>query len=140
MHWGHATSPDLVHWTEQPEALYPRAFGDWCFSGSAVVDHGNTSGFGTMENPPLVAAFTSTGRGECIVYSLDDGQTWTEFAGNPVLQHQGRDPRLFWHEATKRWIMAVYDEGPAGKDQTIAFHSSPDLKVWTEESRIDGFL
>ena len=138
MHWGHATSPDLVHWTEQPEALYPQRYGDWCFSGSAVVDHANTSGFGADGKPPLVAAYTSTGRGECIISSRDEGQTWTEFAGNPVIRHNGRDPRLFWHGPTKRWIMAVYEEG-SGKDRMIAFHSSPDLKAWTEESRIDGF-
>ncbi len=138
MHWGHATSPDLVRWTEQPIALYPRKYGDWAFSGSAVVDRQNTSGFGTDGKAPLVAAYTSTGRGECIVSSTDGGQTWTEFAGNPVVRHDGRDPRLVWHEPTQRWIMAVYDE--ADKKQAIVFHSSPDLKVWTEESRIDGFF
>ncbi len=138
MHWGHATSPDLVRWVEQPIALYPPRYGDMCFSGSAVVDRENTSGFGTAEQPALVAAFTSTGRGECIVSSRDAGQTWAEFAGNPVVRHEGRDPRLFRHEPTRRWIMAVYDEANHG--QAIVIHSSPDLKTWTEESRIDGFF
>ena len=69
MHWGHAVSRDLVHWTELPIALYPREYGDWCFSGSGVVDRRNTSGFGSAGSPPLVIAFTSTGRGECIAYS-----------------------------------------------------------------------
>ena len=138
MHWGHATSPDLVHWTEQPIALYPRQYGDWAFSGSAVVDKDNTSGFGSAAKPALVAAYTSTGRGECIVWSHDEGRTWTEFAGNPVVRHNGRDPRLVWHEPTRRWIMAVYEEGD-GKDRAIVFHSSPDLKAWTTEGRIDGF-
>ena len=138
MHWGHATSPDLVHWAEQPIALYPRQYGDWAFSGSAVVDRANTSGFGRNGEAPLVAAYTSTGRGECIVSSTDGGATWAEFAGNPVVRHDGRDPRLFWHEPTKRWIMAVYDE--TNKQQAIVFHSSPDLKVWTEEGRIADFF
>ena len=138
MHWGHATSPDLVHWSEQPIALYPRKYGDWAFSGSAVVDHKNTSGFGTADDPPLVAAYTSTGRGECIVSSRDGGRTWQEFAGNPVVRHEGRDPRLLWHAPTSRWIMALYDE--ADGKQAITFHSSPDLKAWTYESRIDGFF
>ena len=137
MHWGHAVSPDLVHWSELPIALYPRRYGDWAFSGSAVVDRRNTSGFGTATAPPLVAAYTSTGRGECIVSSLDRGRTWAEFAGNPVVRHSGRDPRLLWHEPTRRWIMAVYDEEGGRRD--IAFHSSPDLKTWTFESRIGGF-
>jgi fructan beta-fructosidase len=138
MHWGHAVSPDLVHWTELGEALTPRRYGDWCFSGSAVVDKENTSGFGTKEKPPLVAAFTSTGRGECIVFSNDRGRTWTEYAGNPVVKHEGRDPRLLWHAPTRRWVMAVYDE--AGGKQSIAFYTSPDLKAWEFASKIGGFF
>lgn len=138
MHWGHATSRDLVHWTERPIALYPRKYDDWCFSGSAVVDHRNTSGFGTAKDPPLVLAYTSTGRGECIAFGKDNGGTWTEFEGNPVVKHQGRDPRLLWYEPTRRWVMAVYTE--VDKSRAIAFHSSPDLKTWTYESRIDGFF
>ena len=138
MHWGHAVSPDLVHWSELPIAIYPRQYGDWAFSGSAVVDRRNTSGFGTGTAPPLVAAYTSTGRGECIAYSLDRGRTWSEFAGNPVVKHSGRDPRLLWYEPSKRWIMAVYDEGEGRR--AIDFHSSPDLKTWTFESRVDGFF
>ena len=100
MHWGHAVSSDLVHWRELPIALYPHQFGDWVFSGSAVVDRDNTSGFKTGREAPLVAAYTSTGRGECIVFSNDRGRTWTEFSGNPVVRHQGRDPRLLWYSPT----------------------------------------
>ncbi len=137
MHWGHATSPDLVRWTERPIALYPREYGDWAFSGSAVVDRANTSGFGSGGKPPLVAAYTSTGRGECILFSLDEGRTWAEYAGNPVVRHQGRDPKLIWHAPTSRWVMAVYDE--EGGRRSIAFHTSPDLKSWTFASRVDGF-
>jgi fructan beta-fructosidase len=137
MHWGHATSPDLVHWTEQGDAIAPRKYGDWVFSGSAVVDLTNSSGWATGGKPAMVAAFTSTGRGECIVHSGDGGLTWTEFEGNPVVKHQGRDPRLLWHAPTKRWIMAVYDEKDGKK--WIAFHSSPDFKTWKAEGRIEGF-
>ncbi len=143
MHWGHAVSRDLFHWQELPIALYPKEFGDWAFSGSAVVDEKNTSGFGDGEHPPLVLAYTSTGRGECIAYSNDRGRTWTEYDGNPVVKHQGRDPKLVWHEPTKRWVMAVYQEKKAGDDaegRFIAFYSSPDLKDWTFESRIEGFF
>jgi fructan beta-fructosidase len=138
MHWGHAVSSDLVHWQELPIALYPHQFGDWVFSGSAVVDGENTSGFRSGKEASLVAAFTSTGRGECIAFSNDRGRTWTEFGGNPVVRHQGRDPRLLWHAPTKRWVMAVYDELD-GK-RWIAFHTSPDLKQWRFESRIEGFF
>jgi len=138
MHWGHAVSPDLVRWRELPIALYPREFGDWAFSGSAVVDRARTSGFGPEGSTPLVLAYTSTGRGECIASSLDRGRTWSEFAGNPVVRHAGRDPRLLWHGPTGRWVMAVYDEEKG--ERSIAFHSSPDLKAWTYESKIGGFF
>jgi fructan beta-fructosidase len=138
MHWGHAASRDLVHWEEIGEAIRPRAYGDWAFSGSAVIDRGNTSGFGVAGRAPLVAAFTSTGRGECIAFSNDGGRSFAEFEKNPVVEHRGRDPRLFWHEKTKRWVMAVYDEDQDRR--SIAFHSSPDLKTWRYESRIEPFF
>ena len=138
MHWGHAVSTDLVHWQELPIALYPRRFDDWVFSGSAVVDRANTAGFKTGDEAPVVAAFTSTGRGECIVFSNDRGRTWNEFAGNPVVKHDGRDPRLLWHSPTRQWVMAVYDEWQ-GK-RWIAFHTSTDLKQWQFQSRIEGFF
>jgi fructan beta-fructosidase len=138
MHWGHAVSTDLVHWQELPIAIYPHQFGDWVFSGSAVVDHANTGGFQSGKEPPLVAAYTSTGRGECIAFSNDRGRTWTEYSGNPVVRHQGRDPRLLWHGPTKRWVMAVYDE--LERKRWIAFYTSADLKQWKFESRIEGFF
>ena len=138
MNWGHAVSPDLVHWKELPPALYPRSFGDWCFSGSAVVDKDNTSGFGSGDAKSLVAAYTSTGRGECIAYSNDRGRTLTDFKDDPVVKHAGRDPRLLWHATGKHWVMAVYDETDGKRG--VAFHTSPDLKRWKYQSRIEGFF
>ena len=138
MHWGHAVSPDLVHWRELPIAIYPRRFGDWAFSGSAVVNRANTSGWKQGENDLLVAAYTSTGRGECIVYSNDRGRTWTEFAGNPGRETPGPRPAPALARADERWVMAVYDESD-GK-RWIAFYTSPDLKTWTYRSRIEGFF
>jgi fructan beta-fructosidase len=137
MHWGHAVSTDLLHWNELGEALYPQRFGDWCFSGSAVVDARNTSGFKAGDDDVLVAFYTSTGRGECVVYSNDRGRTWTEYVGNPVVKHTGRDPKVIWHAPAGRWIMAVYTES---NGRQIAFHSSADLKEWRLESRIDDFF
>ncbi|QEL18935.1 glycoside hydrolase family 32 protein [Limnoglobus roseus] len=138
MHWGHWVSKDLARWEEVSVAVYPKKFGDWAFSGSAIVDHANTSGWKTGPNELLVGAYTSTGRGECMIYSNDKGRTWTEFAGNPVVKHAGRDPKLLWHTPSKQWVMAVYDE--ADKKQWIAFHTSPDLKAWTYRSRIEGYF
>jgi fructan beta-fructosidase len=137
-HWGHAVSRDLIHWQELQTAIYPHRYGDDVWSGSAVVDRTNSSGWGKPDAPPLVAAFTSTGRGECIVYSNDHGRTFQEFDGNPILKHKGRDPRLVWDMLRKNWILAVYDEAE-GK-RWIAFYTSPDLKTWTYESRVEGFF
>jgi fructan beta-fructosidase len=138
MHWGHAVSTDLLNWTELPIAIAPPKHGDWAFSGSAMIDTENRSGWGTKENPPIVAAWTSTGRGECISYSTDGGLTFKEYEGNPVVKHQGRDPRILWHEESKHFVMAVYNESE-GK-QWIAFHNSPDLKKWTFTSKIEGYF
>jgi len=144
MHWGHAVSRDLLHWQQLPIALYPKRFGDWAFSGSAVVDKENTSGWKTGGNDLLVGAYTSTDRGECMVFSNDRGRTWTEFEGNPVVKHQGRDPKLVWHAPTRQWVMVLYDEQPSAPKpidrQAIAFYTSPDLKSWKFQSRIGGFF
>ncbi len=138
MHWGHATSTDLVHWKHKPIALYPDEHG-LIFSGSAVVDKQNSSGFGTVENPPLVAIFTyhlmegeKAGRTDFqtqgIAYSLDNGDTWEKYKGNPVIGNEGikdfRDPKVMWHEETGKWIMTLV-AGDHAK-----FYGSKDLKNW----------
>ncbi len=140
MHWGHAVSIDLLHWEELPESVYPAKFGDWAFSGSAVVDPRNTAGFGYKNEgiETIIAAFTSTGRGECLLTSRDNGLTWTELPENPVVKHQGRDPKLLWHAPTKKWVMALYDEFE-GK-QWITFHTSTDMRKWEFASRIEGYF
>lgn len=144
-HWGHAISTDLVHWKELPIALYPRGDDDFPYSGAGIVDHQNTSGWAKNGKPPMVIAFTSTGRGECIAYSHDEGATWTEFEGNPVVKHSGRDPKLLWHAQTNQWVMAVYSKRPGANPAAptrhgIAFHTSPDLKSWRERSWIEGYF
>ena len=135
MSWGHAISTDLVHWREMPLAL-AEADGEMIFSGSAVVDWKNTSGFGRDGQPPLVAIYTGHREGnqsQCLAYSTDKGRTWTKYSGNPVLDlHESdfRDPKVFWHAPTKRWIMAV----ALSLQRKILFFSSPDLKSWTKLS------
>ena len=143
MHWGHALSRDLVHWEELPIALYPPSRGDAVFSGSAVVDNANTSDWRTGADDLLVGAYTSTARGECMIYSNDWGRSWTEYAGNPVIRHVGRDPRLLWHDPSHLWVMVVYreDQTRTTKEEIegFDFHTSPDLKHWTYRSRVTGF-
>jgi fructan beta-fructosidase len=142
MHWGHAVSKDLMHWKELPIALYPDSLG-YIFSGSAVVDSNNTSGFGKNGKTPLVAIFThhdpngekagkDNFQNESLAYSLDNGNTWTKYSGNPVLKNPGikdfRDPKVMWYAKEKKWVMTL-----ATKDH-ITFYSSPDLKSWKLES------
>ncbi len=138
MHWGHAVSKDLVHWTELPIAIYPFRYGDWVFSGSAIVDKENTAGWKKGDEEVIVAAYTSTGRGEAIAYSNDRGRTFTDYEKNPVVKHSGRDPKLIWFAPGKHWVMAVYDE--FGGKRWIAFHTSPNLKDWTFQSRTEGYF
>ncbi|HNR29361.1 MAG TPA: GH32 C-terminal domain-containing protein [Candidatus Hydrogenedentes bacterium] len=139
MHWGHAVSPDLVHWTELPIALYPARHGDWVFSGSAVVDEADTAGFKSGDEDVIVAAYTSTGRGECIAYSRDRGRSFTDYEGNPVVTHTGRDPKVIWHAPSRQWVMAVYDE-QEGRKNGISFYTSKDLKTWAYQSRIEEYF
>jgi fructan beta-fructosidase len=136
MHWGHAISKDLIHWEEQPIALYPHSDGDYCYSGSTVVDFNNTSGFQKGNKPPIVGAFTSPGRGECVIYSNDGGKTFTEYEGNPVLSPFPRvyDPGITWYEPGKHWVMASHMTG-----EYLAIHTSDDLKEWTYQSKVHGF-
>jgi len=151
MYWGHATSPDMVHWTEQDRAL--RSFGDSvknrhpkmavsnCFSGSGNVDLHNTAGWQKGNDKTLVLAFTDTGCGESLAYSTDRGKTWQYYEGNPVIKHSGRDPKLMWYEPGKHWVIAVFDED---RDKTIgrniALYMSKDLKTWELTSKIPGFF
>ena len=141
MTWGHAVSTDMVHWKELSDAIHPDHLGT-IFSGSAVVDKKNTAGFQTGDEKVLVCIYTSAagtnawskGRRftQSIAYSNDRGRTWTVYEGNPVIEHingSNRDPKVIWHEPTKRWVMALYLD-----NQRMAFFSSLDLKKWTKNS------
>ena len=135
MSWGHAVSRDLVKWEQLPTVMYPDSLGA-IYSGSAVIDKANTAGFG---KDAMVAIYTSSYRDkskkvqqQCISYSRDNGRTFTKYEGNPVLPSQRRnfrDPKIFWHEPTSRWIMSL----ACGK--AMEFYSSSNLKEWRFESR-----
>ena len=140
MHWGHAVSRDLIHWHDLGDALAPDSFGPM-FSGSAVVDWKNSSGLGQDGQPPLVLLYTAAGKPtvQCLASSID-GRTFTKFPGNPVI-HQisdgNRDPKVFWHESTKSWVMVFYVELP-GTQHSIHFLTSPNLREWTLASVTQG--
>ncbi len=135
MHWAHSTSTDLVHWQQQPVALAPDAWGTM-FSGSCVVDHNNTAGFGkdaiiSMYTSSRPTPFGGDVQAQCIAYSNDGGKTFTKYVGNPVITDEKkdfRDPHVFWNEEAGFWNMIL----AAGQEMQI--FSSSNLKDWKLES------
>ncbi len=135
MSWGHAVSSDLYSWEELPVAI-PCTDDVGIFSGSAVIDYENTSGFGSKENPAMVAIYTEhkndkSSQTQCLAFSLDSGRTFTKYEGNPVidlLTPDFRDPKVQWVDG--QWLMTI-----ALPDlHQISFYSSPNLKEWTHLS------
>lgn len=142
MTWGHAVSKDLVHWEQLSNALEPDELGT-IYSGSALVDQFNKSGFGTRQGPAMVMFYTAAGGNneaskgkpftQCMAYSTD-GRTFTKFSGNPVIghiEHENRDPKVFWHQESASFIMALYLDG-----DRFALFRSPDLKKWTRSGDV----
>ena len=132
MSWGHAVSKDLIHWQHLPLAI-PEANDTMIFSGSCVVDINNTSGFAKQPGQiPMVAVYTGLQgviQAQHIAYSLDDGRTWTKYDRNPVLDLNNkdfRDPKVFWYEPQKKWIMAVV----LAWEKKVQFYSSQNLTKW----------
>ncbi|MBK9257890.1 MAG: glycoside hydrolase family 32 protein [Saprospiraceae bacterium] len=140
MHWGHAVSKNLIQWEHLPVALYPDSLG-WIFSGSAVIDKGNTSGLGKEGNDPMIAIFTHHNarleksgsddfQYQSLAYSNDNGRTFTMYKGNPVIENPGvkdfRDPKVFKFKGDNEWkmVLAAYDKA--------YFYTSPNLLDWTK--------
>ncbi len=146
MTWGHAVSTDLVHWTELGDAIHPDRLGT-IFSGSAVIDRDNTTGFQTGDEKPLVCIYTSAGGTnpwsegqpftQSLAYSNDRGRTFTVYEGNPVQGHingGNRDPKVIWHEPTDQWVIVLYLD-----DQRMGFFTSKDLISWELQHEIKPF-
>ena len=133
MSWGHATSKNLSQWEEHPVAIeYTPTHA--VFSGSMVVDYFNTTGFGSVENPAMVAIFTEHQHDEerqvqSLAYSLDGGETWKRYEANPVLDLEMkhfRDPKVTWNRVNECWIMSVVKP----QEETVCFYASDNLKEW----------
>lgn len=133
MSWGHAVSKDLITWEHLPIALEEEDK-VMIFSGSAVVDYDNTSGFGTVNQPPIVAIYTaydakSGFQSQSIAYSNDKGRSFTKYNQNPVIDLKKadfRDPKVFWYKEDKKWVMTV----SLSQEKKVQFYSSKDLKKW----------
>lgn len=134
MTWGHSTSTDLVHWTDEGTPIVADAWGT-IFSGSCVVDKDNTAGFG---KGAVIAFYTSAKpspwgdvQAQSMAYSLDNGKTFTKYEHNPILtssERDFRDPKVFWYAPGKHWVMML------AVGQEIQIYSSSNLKDWTKES------
>ncbi|MHC4426491.1 MAG: GH32 C-terminal domain-containing protein [Planctomycetota bacterium] len=145
--WGHAVSKDLVHWTELADAIHPDRLGT-IFSGSAVIDERNTTGFQTGKEKPLVCLYTSAGgrnpwsKGrpftQSIAYSNDRGRTFTKYEHNPVqekIEPLNRDPKIIWHEPTNQWVIVLHFD-----QRAMGFFTSKDLKSWQLESELESSI
>ena len=132
--WGHALSHDLLHWQNLPIAI-PNGSDGQIFTGSAVVDTENTSGF--FPDVGLVAIYTLSKphkQVQDLAYSQNGGVTYTKYAGNPVLDldHPDcRDPKVFWHAPSGRWVMSL----ALPRSRQVLFYASPNLKNWSLLSR-----
>lgn len=146
MHWGHATSTDLIHWQEQEIALYPDELGVM-FSGSAMVDERNQLGLRQGDTDVILLFYTAEpinqlakGRQttQCLAYSTDNGKTFTKYPGNPIVPtivNGNRDPKVQWDEASQRYVMALYLDS----DRYAILHST-DLLHWNmvQELHLEG--
>lgn len=142
MHWAHAVSTDLVHWREMPLALHPDTLGT-IFSGSAVIDYGNTAGWNSKDGTPALVAFYTSAKGiqrQSMAYSLDEGMTFTKYEGNPIIDshekwqtNDTRDPKVFWYAPGKHWVMVLNER------DGHSIYNSVNLKDWTYQSHITGF-
>lgn len=144
MSWGHATSPDLIHWTEHSPAIVGDPSGVK-FSGTAVIDYANTAGLQTGSTPTMALFYTSVGSfDQRMAFSNDGGVTFRYYDNNPVLPSvshaDDRDPQVFWHEGSQKWVQVLWVAAHDYKPQSFSFFGSPDLKNWTYLSETPNYF
>jgi len=149
MHWGHATSSDLIHWKEDSDILFPDDTGTM-YSGSAVVDFNNDSGLQSGEDPAILLFYTAEGpkcvhepkpTTQCLAYSTDGGNTFEKYDKNPILPFVGggnRDPKVIWNDKIKQWIMPLYVEQPSDKFILLKSSNLLDWEVFQDDIIIEN--
>ena len=127
--WLHAVSRDLIHWTELEPAFWEESPGSGVQSGTCVYDRDNTSGLSPdPKTPPLIAFWSRfDNRSQCLCFSLDKGRTWQRYGKNPFMTVPERDPKVFWHAPSKRWVMWLYG------DSQYRIFTSANLLEWKDE-------
>jgi fructan beta-fructosidase len=148
MHWGHAVSKDLFHWKELPIALGTDPQRGQIYSGSAIVDFNNSAGLQQGDEKTMIAFYTRRSpyyllvhdygidsSSQCMAYSLDRGRTWTHVEEPliPCITTKNRDPKVFWHQESQKWIMVFF------KTTGYVFYGSVDLFNWEELNSVDGY-
>lgn len=143
MTWGHATSPDMIHWTQKEHALLPYSVDGktgTIYSGTAVMDHNNSLGKQVGDVPTMCAFFTFATVDQkehpfyqALAYSTDRGKTWEYWnEGRAVVENQGfdageRDPKVFWDDANEQWVMVLWVQREPGR---VRFFTSQNLTDW----------
>ncbi len=142
--WGHAVSKDLIHWEQVPQHITPHKVWGGCWSGSAVVDVNNVSGFQTGAHKPILAFITNGGNPNAgygpkntqnIAYSIDGGTTFTYYDQNPIIENiheANRDPKVVWDEDSKQWVMSLYMD----KGYDFGIFTSTNLRDWKQTSTL----
>ena len=135
VHWGHATSVDMLHWEDQPIAIAQTHDGE-AYTGCAVMDQHNATALFEAGKGGMVAIYTRASamrQAQYLATSTDNGQTFTEYARNPILDvgsNSFRDPQVCFHEPTRQWVMVV----ARARLHQIAFFASTDLIHWVHLS------
>jgi fructan beta-fructosidase len=151
MYWGHAKSPDLVHWAEMKRAVrsgpgdktpdnlrHPSMAVGACFSGGGNVDINNTAGWKTGDKDVLFLLVSDMSRGQSIAYSTDGGENFRFYEKNPVFTLNGNDGKPVWYEPGKHWVAVVFDKTKE-IGENIAIWTSQNLKDWEHQSNVPGF-